>query len=191
MIRLDNVSLTYGEQQVLRQCSFAAAKGEHVALMGTSGSGKTTLLRCVAGLQKADSGQIRVEGRVAYVFQEPRLLPWLTAEENIAVVLEKDSPLTRKLLAECGLADAAGKYPHELSGGMQQRVAIARALAYDAEILLLDEALKGLDEALKDEMLALIARYTGDKTLLLATHDRREAEALCERVLEYRNGAFV
>lgn len=191
MIKLHNVSLSYSAQPVLRRCSLSVAKGEHVALMGPSSCGKTTLLRCVAGLQTPDSGEIKTAGRVAYVFQEPRLLPWLTAEENIAVVLEKGTFLPSQLLRKCALADAAGKYPRELSGGMQQRLAIARALAYDAEILLLDEPLKGLDEALREEMLALIGRYTAGKTLLLATHGRSEAQRLCERVLEYRDGTFV
>lgn len=191
MIKLRALSLAYDGQQVLRNCSLSLAKGERVALMGPSGCGKTTLLRCVAGLLSPQSGSVERKGRVAFVFQEPRLLPWLTAEENIAVVLEKGSPLPRQLLGACGLAQAANKYPYELSGGMQQRVAIARALAYDGDILLLDEPLKGFDEALHEEMAALIARYAQGKTLLLATHDRTEAETLCQRVLVYREGTFV
>ena len=171
------------------------AAGEHVALMGPSGCGKTTLLRLAAGLLSPDSGAVTVSSeRIAYAFQEPRLLPWLTAAENVAAVLP-GSPAAMneamRWLDNLGLASAADKFPRELSGGMAQRVNLARALAYDGDILLLDEPTKGLDEALQDSVLALLGEYTAGKTVLLATHDGKEAQAFKARIYIWEDGRFA
>ena len=192
MIHLDNITLAYGEQTVLRNCALHMAPGQRVALMGPSGCGKTSLLHTVAGLTDG-VGSAAVNGRVSYVFQDSALFPWLTAEENINVVLS-DGPATmpRALawLEAVELADCAGKYPHQLSGGQKQRIAIARALAYGGEILLLDEPFRGLDEATRARIAGLIGREWNGRTLLLATHDPREAELLECTVLHYRGGKF-
>lgn len=192
MIRLEKMALAYGEQRVLRDCSLRVEEGERVALMGVSGCGKTTLLQVVAGLLSTDAAA--VNGTVSYVFQESALFPWLTAAENVNVVLG-DSAETmscaKDWLMAVGLADCCGKYPHQLSGGQKQRVSIARALAYGGDILLLDEPFQGLDETTRQQMAALIDREWAGKTLLLATHDLQEAELLHCRVLTYRNGQFV
>ena len=168
--------------------------GGHIALMGPSGCGKTTLLRVLAGLQAPDAGTVRVEpGRMACVFQEPRLLPWRTAAENVNAVLSdraQTMPQALAWLERLELGDACDQYPAALSGGMQQRVAIARALAYDAPVLLLDEPFRGLDAALRARVTALIADAAKDKTLVLATHDAADAAALGCAVYAYADGAF-
>lgn len=126
------------------------------------------------------------------VFQEPRLLPWLTAEENVNLVLSDSRatlPRARQLLADLALAGAEGKYPAELSGGMQRRVAIARALALERELLILDEPFTALDGELKERVMGLI---DGRKcSLLLSTHERSEAERLHCGVMWLRGGGLV
>ena len=192
MIRLENMTLAYGEQRVLQDCSLHVEKGQRAALMGPSGCGKTTLLQVLAGLLPAEAAA--VNGTVRYVFQEPALFPWLTAVENVNVVLGDSTDTmscAEEWLTAVGLADCCGKYPHQLSGGQKQRVSIARALAYGGDVLLLDEPFQGLDEATRQQMADLIDREWAGKTLLLATHDRREAELLHCRVLTYRDGQFV
>ena len=194
MIELKHISLAYGGQAVLRDCSLRVEPGERAALMGPSGCGKTTLLHIAAGLLSPDVGSATVQGSVSCVFQEPALFPWLTALENVNVVLG-DSPATlpqaEQWLAAVGLADCAGKYPHQLSGGQKQRVSIARALAYGGDILLLDEPFRGLDEETRQKIAALISKTWAGKTLLLATHDAREAELLHCPVFRWQDGKFV
>lgn len=194
MFEWKDVSVSFGEKSVLRGCSIRGEDASRIALMGPSGCGKTTLLRVALSLQKPDSGSFRSDaGRVAAVFQEPRLLPWLTAAENVNLVLS-DGPATmpeaRKWLARLGLGDASALYPRELSGGMQQRVSIARALAFAPELLILDEPFRGLDQELREQVMALICSLSFPSGLLLATHSPEEAEALGCRVLRWRDGTF-
>lgn len=195
MIELKNVTLSYGEQIVLKDQDLTAALGARIALMGPSGCGKTSLLRVIAGLEKPAKGSAVVHtDRISCLFQEPRLFPWLTAEENVNTVLSDRAatlPQARKWLEAVGLPDAAKKYPRELSGGMQQRVSLARALAYNGDILLLDEPLKGLDAETKAEMVRLINTHAAGKTLLLATHDTDEAAALTDTLYFYQNNHFI
>lgn len=195
MIQLQNITVSYGEQTVLKNMDLTVPTGGRIALMGPSGCGKTTLLRLVAGLIKPGGGELRTDtDRIAFLFQELRLLPGRTAAENVNAVLsdrQKTMPEAMKWLSAVGLSEAAGKYPHELSGGMQQRVSLARALAYDGDILLLDEPLKGLDEDTKEDMIRLLNTHTAGKALLLATHDREEALRLADTVLQYRDGRFL
>ena len=193
MITIDRLTLSYGNQQVLKDCSLQVEAGSRVALMGPSGCGKTTLINAIAGLAASDSGSIQVNGRVSYVFQEPALFPWLTAEENVNVVLSDKPdtlPQARRWLEEAGLADSLNKYPHQLSGGQKQRVAICRALAFGGDILLLDEPLKGLDPDTREQVANLILNTWKGKTLLLVTHDQWEAQTLCDTVLRYQDGRF-
>lgn len=195
MIEARDLTVTYDGRAVLRDVTLTVPDGGHIALMGPSGCGKTTLLRVLAGLQAPDSGTVRVEepGRMACVFQEPRLLPWRTAAENVNAVLSdraQTMPQALIWLERLELADARDQYPAALSGGMQQRVAIARALAYDAPVLLLDEPFRGLDAALRARVTALIADAAKDKTLVLATHDAADAAALGCTVYAYAEGTF-
>jgi NitT/TauT family transport system ATP-binding protein len=193
MIAIDRLNVAYGDASVLEDCALRVTAGSRIALMGPSGCGKTTLINAIAGLAAPDSGSIQVNGRVSYVFQEPALFPWLTAEENVNVVLS-DKPDTlsqaRRWLEEAGLADSLNKYPHQLSGGQKQRVAICRALAFGGDILLLDEPLKGLDPDTREQVANLILNTWKDKTLLLVTHDQWEAQTLCDTVLRYQDGRF-
>jgi NitT/TauT family transport system ATP-binding protein len=193
MITIDRLTLSYGSQQVLKDCSLRVETGSRVALMGPSGCGKTSLINVIAGLLSPDSGKVSVNGKVSYVFQEPALFPWLTAVDNINVVLSdgpETLPRAEQLLEAVGLSDCRDKYPHQLSGGQKQRIAICRALAYGGDILLLDEPLKGLDADTRDQVSALLRQEWTGKTLLLVTHDPSEAESLCDRVYRWQEGTF-
>ena len=193
MITIDRLTLSYGRQQVLKDCSLQVEPGSRVALMGPSGCGKTSLINVIAGLLSPDSGKVSVNGKVSYVFQEPALFPWLTAVDNINVVLSdgpETLPRAEQLLEAVGLSDCRDKYPHQLSGGQKQRIAICRALAYGGDILLLDEPLKGLDADTRDQVSALLLQEWTGKTLLLVTHDPSEAQSLCDRVYRWQEGTF-
>ena len=195
MLELRDITVAFGDRTVLRDCGLSLAAGQRLALMGPSGCGKTTLLRLALGLQMPDSGSVRCDfSRPAAVFQEPRLLPWRMALENV-LLTAGDRPQAREAaqqwLEKLELGDAAGLYPDELSGGMQQRVSLARALACEPDFLVLDEAFKGLDPELRERVLALLAGTLKHTAVLLATHSEEEARALACRVLHYQNGHFA
>ena len=154
-------------------------------ITGPSGSGKTTLLRIIAGLDTEYEGTVEADGVISYVFQENRLIPSLTAYENVfEVCRNKEKALY--LLSQVGLDGDADKYPAELSGGMNRRAAIARALAFDHDILLLDEPFTALDGEIKKSVISLIKEREADRLILLVSHDESEADALgCERI-EFR-----
>lgn len=195
MLKLNDVSVRFGEKRVLDGCSLRLGAGERIALMGPSGCGKTTLARILLGLPAPDSGTVKCGfRRVAAVFQEPRLLPWLTAEENVNLVLtdRADSlPQARVWLQKLELGEASALYPAALSGGMQQRLSLARALAAKAELLVLDEPFKAMDDTLRERVLRVTAEAANDAALLLITHSEQEAEALGCRILRYDAGRFV
>ena len=165
-------------------------------LMGPSGCGKTTLLNLLAGLLHPDRGSLSVndrpakEARVSYLFQEPRLLPWLTVEENLDFVLSPDIPrrerkaLIRSHLTRVSLDAERKKYPAELSGGMAQRAAMARAFVFESEALLMDEPFQGLDQPLKFSLIDSLRseREATPKTTLFVTHDMREALLLGDEI---------
>ena len=183
MVKLTNLSYSYDRQPLLRNISLQLGKGERLALMGPSGCGKTTLLRIILGLLPPNCGTVEnTFPRTAVVFQEPRLLPWATAAENVNLVLggrSRTMPRALQQLDRLGLKDAANKLPRELSGGMQQRVSIARALALDADLLILDEPFKAMDEALQSQVIGLVQQT--DAAILLVTHEESQAAALgCE-----------
>ncbi len=193
MIEIKNLSLSYEGERVIEGFSLKLSAGDKIALMGPSGCGKTSLLSAIAGLLKPEKGSIKLGGRVSVVFQEPRLLPWLSALENINVVLSDSAetlPEAGKWLEAVGLGDAADKLPSELSGGMRQRVGIARALAFGSDILLLDEPLKGMDADTEESVAELIRSSAKDKTLILVTHDEAEARAFADKLYVYRDKGF-
>lgn len=183
MLKLTKISHCYGEKTVLENVTLSLCPGQRLAIMGASGTGKTTLLRIAMGLLKSTGGTVEnTFSKTAVVFQEPRLLPWLTAAENVNLVLG-DTPATmdraREILSQLELSDAAEKYPKELSGGMQQRVALARAMAAEGDLLILDEPFKAMDEALRARVIAQVAQTHG--AILLVTHEEWEAKTLgCE-----------
>ena len=187
MLELKNVSLSYGRLRVLRNVSLRLDPGERIAVMGPSGCGKTSLLRVISGLQSPDSGTVeRTARRLSFVFQEPRLLPWLTAGENVRLVLPDahHGEDARVWLSRFGLNDAADKLSEELSGGMRQLVSLARALVCAPDLLLLDEPFKALDAAAKSSAITAVSDGT-DAAIILVTHDAREAEALGCRIIDF------
>ncbi len=183
MLKLTGIRHRYDGAPVLKNLNLTVTPGQRIAIMGPSGAGKTTLLRIALGLLSPREGTVENTFRkTTAVFQEPRLLPWRTALENVNLVL-KDNQSTRETalhaLSAVGLADAADKYPRELSGGMQQRVAIARALAADGDFLVLDEPFKAMDPELRSSVMTLAANTNA--AILLVTHEESEAIALgCE-----------
>ena len=195
MLELKNVSLRLGDKQVLRDCDLRLADGGRIALMGPSGCGKTTLLRVALSLQKPDAGEVSCSwNRIGVVFQEPRLLGWCTAEENVNLVLSDKAetlPEAALWLDRLELSEARGLYPAELSGGMRQRLSIASALALRPELLILDEPFKAMDEALVARVRQTVAQSLSDAALLLVTHSEEEARAFGCRILRYEEGRFV
>ena len=186
--------------QVLKGISNQIRAGECLAIVGASGSGKTTLLRILAGLEDADQGSVLIDGQPvsgigkerAVIFQEPRLLPWLTVLQNVAFPLEvrglqkeEAQKQARHYVRLVGLADFADAMPSQLSGGMAQRVGIARALAVRPEILLLDEPFGALDAMTKLTMQEELVRIWREEkvTMIIVTHDLEEAVYLADRVL--------
>ncbi len=187
-LRFKNICKSFGEKMVLHDFSLDFPESGTVCFFGPSGCGKTTLLNCVAGLVKPDSGEISgLQGKkISCLFQEDRLLPWCTAQENVAAVLNKSEKQNAAeaavWLERVGLSGEAHQYPSDLSGGMRQRVAIARALAYGGDIILMDEPFHALDEKAKAEVIALIQKKTPGALKLLVTHDEREAQTLADTV---------
>jgi NitT/TauT family transport system ATP-binding protein len=197
-VTLSGVSKTYGRGgsavRALDQVSLASAPGEFTCIIGASGCGKSTLLSLVAGLEQPTAGEVNVNGRVAFMFQEPGLLPWLTAGGNIELALRarkvprsQRKARTLELLESVQLGGFAEKRPHELSGGMRQRVALARALSQDADVLLMDEPFGALDamtrDVLHDELDRVRAQVSKPLTILFVTHNVREAVRLGDRVV--------
>jgi len=207
VIVVDRVGMTYradaGPVEALRDVSFRVAPGELVALVGPSGCGKSTLLRIVAGLRPATSGSVTVDGvavrapltAVGMVFQAPVLLKWRTVRDNVLLPAELsglDAAALRgraeALLALVGLAEFGGRYPRELSGGMQQRAAICRALLLDPPLLLMDEPFGALDAMTRDDMNLELLRVWGEthttrKTVVFVTHSIPEAVFLADTVV--------
>lgn len=186
MINLKNVTLTYGGNVILKDLNLSVKNGEHIAIMGESGSGKTTILKLLAKQLSPTSGEVTVNSnRISYMFQEHRLLPWLTAAENVNLVLgdhPESLPEAIKWLKRVGLGDSIDKYPKELSGGMRQRVALARALAFNGDLFLLDEPLASLDEESANEMLNLIEQHTAGKTVIFVTHNTEHAKQFADAI---------
>src|SRR5215469_4615108 len=168
------------------------APGEFTCIIGASGCGKSTLLSLVAGLERPSTGTLRADGRVALMFQEPALFPWLSAARNVELALEARGVGRRErkqkaagLLEAVRLGGFGAKRPHELSGGMRQRVALARALAQDADVLLMDEPFGALDAMTRDAAHDELDRIAGERqlTVLFVTHNVREAVRLGDRVV--------
>ena len=205
VIRFDHISMRFdttdpGLPPVLDDIDLSIGRNAFVSIVGRSGCGKTTLLNIAAGLVKATSGQVLIDGQPVdgpgqgqgVVFQQHALFPWLTAAGNIEfgtrtrhLSREEKRSVVAQLLELVGLGHAAEKYPRELSGGMQQRVAIARALAMDPEILLMDEPFGALDELTRIELQQELLRIweARRKTVMFVTHSINEALILSDRVI--------
>jgi sulfonate transport system ATP-binding protein len=198
MLQLTGVSKRFEGRAALAPVDLAVARGEIVAILGTSGCGKSTLLRIVGGLERPSAGSVLVDETpvsgprpdLAFVFQEPRLMPWLSVRENVAFGL-RDAPRaererrTGEALERVRLERFAEALPRQLSGGMAQRVALARALVTRPEVLLLDEPFSAVDavtrQALQDHLLEL---WRDERpTMLFVTHDIEEALVIADRVV--------
>jgi sulfonate transport system ATP-binding protein len=198
MLEISGLCKQFDGAPVLDGIEFSVAAGEIVAVLGTSGAGKSTLLRIVGGLEAASSGSVRLDGRavtgpspkLGVVFQEPRLMPWLSVRRNVAFGLASLPQAERRELAEAALhrvelGDFAEALPRQLSGGMAQRVAIARALVTRPSVLLLDEPFSALDAFTRMSLQEhLIEIWNDDRpTMLFVTHDIDEALMLADRVI--------
>ena len=195
MLKLEIRAKRFGERDAIRDLSLEAAAGEFVALVGPSGCGKTTALTIAAGLDRAFDGSVDYGGHLGgrdpvlgYVFQNPRLLPWRTVRQNVALVLPKPlrgNGLVDEWLAAMGLSEVADQYPTRLSVGMARRVALARAFAVQPDLLLMDEPFVSLDELTAQRLRALLADTLERRpaTVLFVTHNLREAIQLADRIL--------
>ena len=214
-VKVENVSKSFGENQVLTNLSLDIAAHDVVCLIGASGSGKSTLLRCINLLEPVDAGQIFLGGeettrrgvdvnavrrRIGIVFQAFNLFPHMTVLRNVTLAPRDVLELSRaeaearalELLARFGLADRAGEYPDRLSGGQQQRVAIVRALAMRPELMLLDEVTSALDPELVAEVLSVIRELAeGGMTMLIATHEMGFARDIANRVCFLDDGQIL
>ena len=184
-----------GKLQVLRGIELTLQEGEITVVLGKSGCGKTTLLRLVGGLEVPDSGEIRFPGeqKTAYVFQEPRLMPWLNVRDNIEFGQKKsqrNSDETAKIIHTVGLDGFEKSKPHQLSGGMQQRTALARALAYKPSFIMMDEPFAALDHFTRENMQQelLRVRKETDASILFVTHSIDEALTIADKIVLISNG---
>ena len=209
MLKLQNLSLRFEKDQVLRDVSFEVAEGELVCLLGPSGCGKTTTLRLIAGFEKPEAGRIIIGDQIVssarqtvapqkrdigFLFQDYALFPHLSVAQNIAYGLsgrtkQQVKEQTWEMLHQIRLLDHADKYPHELSSGEQQRVAVARALVMKPALLLADEPTGDLDENTADALHQLLREMHTEYglTSIIATHNPRLAAA-CDRVLRLEQG---
>ena len=198
MIKLERVGKAFDTLKVLSDISFEVRPGEIVGIVGPSGSGKTTILKLITGILRPDSGLVEVGAEnVGYVFQEPRLLPWRTSLDNIALVLrarghDKTSgrAAARDWMRRTGLEGFENFYPLQLSGGMMQRVSVCRAFAADPDILLMDEPFSNMDRELKGSLLASLEGIVRERgtTVVYVTHELPEALRLADRILELEPG---
>ena len=205
---IQDLAVSLQKQEILHRISLKAQEGEFLSLLGESGCGKSTLLKCIAGLLDADSGAILLNGEsllkkppekrgAVIVFQDLRLFPHMTVEQNITFPMEikkipkrQQRDTAERLLKEVQLAGLGNRKIRELSGGQMQRVALARALAAEPALLLLDEPFSGLDERLRLEMGGLVKKIHRERgiTTILVTHDKREALQLSDRIVLMSGG---
>ena len=191
-MKIAGLTKNYGEKRVLDGIDLELFDGEILCVLGASGSGKTTLLNCVAGLTAYEGEIVGAPDRVAYVFQEDRLLPALTVRQNLLFAGGRVA-LIDEMLAEVGLLEHADKRPSALSGGEKRRVALVRAFLSTSPLLLMDEPFTGLDTALKIRLIELFVRLwkKEKKTVIFVTHNLNEAVAVAERAVVLKNGKIA
>ncbi len=210
-IRCESLALAFSTSQraestrAVDDVNLRLSAGSITSLVGPSGCGKTSLLRLIAGLETPTQGQVRLDpvvattsGEIAFVFQQPALLRWRTALENVMLPLEliglgsrsQRIETANQLLYDVGLDDARTKKPHELSGGMRMRVSIARALVTSPQVLLLDEPFASLDDMLRDQLGELLLALWERRrfTAIMVTHNIGEAILLSDKVIVMRSG---
>jgi NitT/TauT family transport system ATP-binding protein len=192
-LEIKNLYKSFGQVTLFSDFSVELPENTITCILGPSGCGKTTLLNLIGGIIKPDQGEMSgfSEKKISYIFQDPRLLPWKTAAENIDFVLDKNMPPDERnryisnMINLVELNGFGGYYPHALSGGMRQRVSIARAFAFSSDIILMDEPFKGLDVKLKANLIRTITSiWLRDKrTVVFVTHDVDEALQMGNTVL--------
>ena len=184
MLKLENVTLRYGNDTVIENLSYQFTEGKTYGIIGASGIGKTTLLSLISSLIKPTDGKItNTHKDISVIFQDARLYPWLTALDNVKLVYNNDSKARALLSALTIKEDDLQKYPDELSGGMRQRVAIARALNYNADLFLLDEPFKGLDSEMRTDVRNTVFKQLNGKTVIIVTHDKDDLP-YCDVILK-------
>ena len=202
VLEMKNIVKEYegSEARAVDNVNFSMKKGEIVAIIGPSGSGKSTLLRCINGLNKVTSGEIKLKGDTGMVFQHFNLFPHMTCMENITYAPVKVKKKDRKaaeekameLLDLVGLANKKDMYPAQISGGQKQRIAIARALAMEPEIMLFDEATSALDPEITGEVLNVMKKLArAHTTMIVVTHEMGFAREVADRVLFMDHGVIV
>jgi len=210
MLTIDRLSFSYGTKQVLDDLSLKIEEGEIVTIVGKSGAGKTTLFRLIVGLLEPQQGKILIRNNltnqhsrfISYMMQEDLLLPWRTVLRNVELAVELSQPKKQKgrirssaiaLLEQMDLHNCISMIPCELSEGMRQRVALARSLLQNRPILLFDEPFGALDTSLREKMYSLLLciRRTYNKTMLLITHDFRDALVLSDTIYLLAKGRLI
>jgi phospholipid/cholesterol/gamma-HCH transport system ATP-binding protein len=218
VIAVEDVHKSFGNQKVLDGISLAVKRSETLAVLGRSGTGKSVLLRLIVGLEKPDSGSVRIHGqdiaglaldqlgeirkKMGFLFQHAALYDSLTVEQNVAFPLQhhskkmtkhERSERVRQLLAEVGMEDAVAKMPSDISGGMQKRVGLARALALEPDILLLDEPTAGLDPISSGEIDDLVLKLQQEHHMasIVVTHDLHSAKTIANRLALLDQGKVV
>ena len=193
MVEVAHIVKSFGPIKVFDNFTLEFPEGKITVILGPSGCGKTTLLNMLAGLVKPDRGTISLPKTVSYLFQEPRLLPWLTVWDNLALVLRDKMPetnireLVEQYLAITGITDYAHFYPGHLSGGLRQRVAMARAFAYQAPVLLMDEPFRSLDIKMRYSLIQDFRSILrkDPRTVVIVTHNIKEAVTLGDEIVVF------
>ena len=188
MIEIKKLSFSFDKNEIISDFSLKIEKGKTYCIMGKSGIGKTTLLKLISGLQKCEKGEIVYSEDVkkSFVFQENRLIPWMSVYENLKYVTNDEKAIKSALYAT-SLYDEREKKADELSGGMARRLSIARAIAFGGEVFFIDEPLYGLDIKTSEGILELIKKSLKDKTAIIITHSPEEAFFLSDKVIFLNN----
>lgn len=212
ILEIINLSHAYSKNEnSITGINLDIQEGERVSILGPSGCGKSTLLRLIAGLEKPSQGEIKIKGikassrenllppekrNVGLVVQDKALFPHLSVYSNICFGIKKNKTkddIASELLTLFKIENLKSKYPHEISGGEQQRVALARSLATNPDLLMLDEPFSALDKDLKETLYSEISLVFSERksTILLVTHDQKEAELMTERQIMMEKGSFI
>ncbi|MBO5137442.1 MAG: ATP-binding cassette domain-containing protein [Spirochaetaceae bacterium] len=188
-----NLCVTRGENNIFSDFNISFEHGKITVLLAPSGAGKTTLLDCIAGLLPVIQGNIEAPKKISYLFQEPRLLPWCNLEKNVMLPLlnimskQEAQERTRFFLSKTNLQEKSKSFPFQCSGGQRQRCALARAFAYPSSVLLMDEAFQSQDLPLKLKLMELTESLLleENRTVILVTHDVREAICIADRIVVF------
>ncbi|HNS35284.1 MAG TPA: ABC transporter ATP-binding protein [Mesotoga sp.] len=187
-LRIENLQKGFDGEKIIGDLNYSLEGDFFLTILGSSGSGKTTLLRIISGILKPERGTVEVDSeRLGFVFQDDRLIPWLTAAQNISIVSPESNPV--EFLSFVGLKGQGDKYPSQLSGGMRRRLNIARALAFNPDLILMDEPFGSLDVVIKDRLIDDIQKIWIDRkiSVIMVTHDPSEAARLSTEIMLVRD----